>query len=608
MEQEIELMEKLRTHTCGELNKSHLNKNVILSGWVHSKRNFGGLLFIDLRDNYGITQIVINQDTTFFSQACDVRLESVIQIKGNVIERQGATNSKISTGEIEILVDHFHIESHCEILPFPIGHNPKQEGEDTRLTYRYLDLRTEKMHKNILYRAQFIRTIREKMFSLGFQEFTTPILTSSSPEGARDFLVPSRLYPGNFYALPQAPQQFKQLLMCAGFDRYFQVAPCFRDEDPRADRAPGEFYQLDIEMSFVTQDDVFDMMEELMFHLFENPKLSSQKISTLDKFDSKYAKQNRKFPCIPWNDAMDKYGSDKPDLRFALDMRNVEDIFANSQFKVFKDTIEQNGILRAILIPQGAEQSRKFYDDSDAFAKEIGLGGLPWISLKDGEWKGSISKQISEEEKNHLKNALNISNNDAVVFILGKNKLKTQTSGGKIRLHLAEKLKIRHTATWAFAWIVDFPMYEFNEDEQKIDFSHNPFSMPQGGLKALETKDPLDILAYQYDLVCNGTELSSGAIRNHRRDVMKKAFELAGYSETDVEEKFGALWNAFAFGPPPHGGIAPGIDRMIMLLLNEPNIREVIPFPLNQKAMDLMMKAPSLISQQQMKDIHIKLS
>lgn len=601
-------MEKLRSHTCGELNKSHLNKNVILCGWIHSKRNFGGLLFIDLRDNYGITQIVINQHTSFFSQACDVRLESVIQVKGTVIERQGAMNSKISTGEIEILVESFHIESQCEILPFPIAHNPKQEGEDTRLTYRYLDLRTEKMHKNILYRGQFIRTIREKMFSLGFQEFTTPILTSSSPEGARDFLVPSRLYPGNFYALPQAPQQFKQLLMCAGFDRYFQIAPCFRDEDPRADRAPGEFYQLDIEMSFVTQDDIFDMMEELMFHLFENPKLSSQKISTLDKFDSKYIKEKRRFPCIPWNDAMDKYGSDKPDLRFALDMRNVEDIFANSQFKVFKETIDQNGILRAILIPQGAEQSRKFYDDSDAFAKEIGLGGLPWIAFKDGEWKGSIAKQISEEEKNHLKDALNINSNDAVVFILGKNKLKTQTSGGKIRLHLAEKLKIRHVSTWAFAWIVDFPMYEFNEDEQKIDFSHNPFSMPQGGIEALETKDPLEILAYQYDLVCNGTELSSGAIRNHRRDVMKKAFELAGYSEKDVEEKFGALWNAFAFGPPPHGGIAPGIDRMIMLLLNEPNIREVIPFPLNQKAMDLMMKAPSLISQQQMKDIHIKLS
>lgn len=600
-------MEKLRTHTCGELNRSHLNQSVTLSGWVHAKRNFGGLIFIDLRDHYGITQIVINQETTFFNQAAEIRLESVIRIQGLVIERQGAINAKIATGEIEIQVQQFYVESHCDILPFPIAHNPKQEGEDTRLTYRYLDLRTEKMHRNIVYRSLFIRTIREFMISNGFQEFTTPILTSSSPEGARDFLVPSRLYPGQFYALPQAPQQFKQLLMCSGFDRYFQVAPCFRDEDPRADRAPGEFYQLDIEMSFVTQDDVFDMMEKLMIHLFENPKLSTQKISTLEHFETKYIRNGRAFPCIPWHDAMDRYGSDKPDLRFGLDMKIVDTVFAQSQFKVFQDTLSEKGILRAIVIPQGADQSRKFYDELDAFAKEVGLGGLPWLSLKDKEWKGSIAKQISEEEKNQLQQTLQIQDKDAVVFVIGKNKLKTQTSGGKIRLHIAEKLNLRNIPTWAFAWIVDFPMYEFNEDEQKIDFSHNPFSMPQGGLDALNTKDPLDIIAYQYDLVCNGVELSSGAIRNHKRDVMKKAFALAGYSEVDVEEKFGALWNAFAFGPPPHGGIAPGIDRMIMLLLNEPNIREVIPFPLNQKAMDLMMKAPSRVSETQLKDTHIQL-
>lgn len=600
-------MEKLRTHTCGELNLDHLNCNVTLSGWVHAKRNFGSLLFIDLRDHHGITQVVISQDVSFFQTACDIRLESVVRIQGTVIARQGAVNSKIPTGQIEIQTESFQIESECEILPFPVAHNPKQEGEDTRLTYRYLDLRTEKMHRNIVFRSQFIRTIREFMHSLGFQEFTTPILTSSSPEGARDFLVPSRLYPGRFYALPQAPQQFKQLLMCSGFDRYFQIAPCFRDEDPRADRAPGEFYQLDIEMSFVNQDDVFSMIEKLMFHLFENPNFSKQKIAGLDFFPDEYTRKGRLIPCIPWRVAMDRYGSDKPDLRFDLMMHDVHDVLKNSSFALFKDTIAQGGHLRAIVLPQGAEQSRKFYDECDAFAKESGLGGLPWLAWKSGEWKGSVAKPLSEEDKTALQVQLNLKDNDALVFVLGKNKLKTQTCGGKVRLHLAEKLNLRQKQIWAFVWIVDFPMYEFNEDEQKIDFSHNPFSMPQGGLEALEQKDPLEILAYQYDLVCNGVELSSGAIRNHKRDVMKKAFSIAGYNQTDVEEKFGALWNAFSFGPPPHGGIAPGIDRMLMLLLNEPNIREVIPFPLNQKAMDLMMNAPSAISDRQLKDVHIKL-
>ncbi|WP_186645501.1 aspartate--tRNA ligase [Fluviispira vulneris] len=600
-------MQTLRTHTCSEINTEHINQSVSLMGWVHSKRDLGGLIFIDIRDHYGITQVVIPPNSPFFAEASCVRSESVIQVKGKVVKREGAINKKIFTGEIEVIASEFSIESPSEILPFPVVNNPKQESDDTRLTYRYLDLRTEKMHKNILFRCHVIRYIREKMHALGFNEFSTPILTSSSPEGARDFLVPSRLHPGHFYALPQAPQQFKQLLMCSGFDKYFQIAPCFRDEDPRGDRSPGEFYQLDIEMSFVTQDDVFDIIEDLMFGLFENEAFTKRKITPLANYDSKYIHKNRKIPCIPWHDAMDKYGVDKPDLRFALEMQNVEETLANTQFAIFSNTLEQKGIIRAIVLPNAATQSRKFFDEADTFAKENGLGGLPWLAVKDGEWKGSIAKQLSDAEKKGLGSQLNLQNNDAVVFIVGINKLATQTAGGKVRLHLGEKLNLRNKDTWAFAWIVDFPMYEFNEDEQKIDFSHNPFSMPQGGMNSLQQKNPLDILAYQYDLICNGVELSSGAIRNHRRDIMKKAFEIAGYSEKVVESKFGALWNAFAYGAPPHGGIAPGIDRMIMLLLDEPNIREVITFPLNQKAMDLMMGAPGTVSERQLNDIHIQI-
>ena len=600
-------MQNLRSHNCSELNLNFIHQKVTLMGWVHSKRDLGGLIFIDIRDNFGITQIVIHPNSPFFNEASSVRQESVVQVKGIVTKREGAINQKIPTGEIEVIADFFQVESPSDILPFPIAHNPKQESEDTRLSFRFLDLRTEKMHRNILFRCQVIRYIREKMHLLGFNEFNTPILTSSSPEGARDFLVPSRLHPGQFYALPQAPQQFKQLLMCSGFDRYFQIAPCFRDEDPRADRAPGEFYQLDVEMSFVTQDDVFNVIEELMIGLFENKQFTQRKILPLTHYENKYIRTNRKFPCIPWHDAMDKYGIDKPDLRYGLEMQNVEETFTHTQFVVFKNTLESKGIIRAIVLPNSAQQSRKFFDDADAYAKDVGLGGLPWLAVKDGEWKGSIAKQLSDAEKKALGNQLKLEPNDAIIFIVGKDKLKSQTAGGKIRNYFAEKLNLKDENSWAFAWIVDFPMFEFNEDDQKIDFSHNPFSMPQGGMEALQNKNPLDILAFQYDLVCNGTELSSGAIRNHRRDVMKKAFEIAGYSESDVENKFGALWNAFTFGAPPHGGIAPGIDRMIMLLLNEPNIREVIAFPLNQKAMDLLMKAPSSVSEKQLKEIHIQL-
>lgn len=595
----------LRSHTCGELNLNHASQSVTLMGWVHVQRNLGGLIFLDVRDHYGITQVVIPPHAPFFAEAAQVRAESVVCIEGTVQKREGAVNDKLSTGVIEVLATAFRVESHCDILPFPIAHNPKQEGEDTRLTYRYLDLRTAKMHKNILFRCHVIQAIRQKMQSMGFNEFTTPILTSSSPEGARDFLIPSRLHSGLFYALPQSPQQFKQILMCAGFDRYFQIAPCFRDEDPRADRAPGEFYQLDIEMSFVEQDDVFNVAEQLMLSVFENPQLTTKKILPTSHYDAQYVKKNRAFPCIPWREAMDKYGSDKPDLRFGLEMVAVEDVFAHTNFALFKNLLAEKGCIRVIRLEGGAQHSRKFFEDAESHAKEIGLGGLPWLAFKDGEWKGSLAKPLDESEKAALQTKLNLQNNDAVVFILGNKKLKTQTAGGKVRTYLSQKHNVTIPDAWAFAWIVDFPMYEYDEQEEKVVFSHNPFSMPQGGMDSLTRLDPLDVLAHQYDLVCNGFELSSGAIRNHRREVMKKAFEIAGYSEKEVETKFGALWNAFAFGAPPHGGIAPGIDRMIMLLLGEPNIREVIAFPLNQKAMDLMMGAPGTVSDRQLREAHI---
>lgn len=596
---------RLRTHTCGELCTHHINQHVTLMGWVHVKRNFGGLLFIDLRDHYGITQIVINNDKPFFNQASDVRQESVLEIKGVVTKRAGASNTKIHTGEIEVIADEFRVESVSEILPFPVAANPKVEGEDTRLTYRYLDLRTEKMHKNIIFRAKVIQFIREQMLKMNFVEFTTPILTSSSPEGARDFLIPSRLHPGQFYALPQAPQQFKQILMCSGFDRYFQIAPCFRDEDPRADRAPGEFYQLDLEMSFVKQDDVFDVVENLFLNLFHHPDFSTRKILDIKHYAKDFHKSGRTFPCIPWHVAMNVYGSDKPDLRYDLKMHDLNFIFAESKFAPFVSVLANKGIIKGIVIKNGASQSRKFFEDLEKFAKEQGLGGLPWLAHHNDEWKGSIAKQLTDAEKTRLQTECHLASGDAMIFILGTAKLKTLTIGGKLRIEIARKLDLMPKDVWAFAWVVDFPMYEFNEDTQKIDFSHNPFSMPQGGLAALETKDPLDIVAYQYDLVCNGLELSSGAIRNHRRDIMKKAFEIAGYDENTLQTRFGALWNAFEFGPPPHGGIAPGIDRIIMLLLDEPNIREVIAFPLNQRAVNPMMGAPGYVTPQQLQDLHI---
>ena len=583
--------QKLRSHTCGELSIANVNTHVRLMGWVARVRDFGQLLFVDLRDHYGITQIVVTQDKPFKQEVATLRPESVIQITGKVQKREGGSNKSLCTGEIEVLADGFHLESTCDILPFPVTDNNKVEGEENRLKYRFLDLRTDRMHRNITFRSDVIAYIRRAMLQRGFREFQTPILTSSSPEGARDFLVPSRLHPGLFYALPQAPQQFKQLIMCSGFDRYFQIAPCFRDEDPRADRSPGDFYQLDIEMSFVTQSEILSTVEEIMIDVFSH--FSSRPF------------QNKPFPHIAYRDALLRYGSDKPDLRFDLEMSGVEEIFASSEFKVFKTVIESKGHLRAILIPHGAEQSRKFFDTLDATARSAGLGGLPYLTIKEGEWKGSVSKFLSDAEQDALKKKLNIKDGDALVFVSGPKELKTLQAGGKVRNQIAADLGLNKGNSWAFCWIVDYPFFEWNEDEKKIDFSHNPFSMPQGGMEALLNQPPLEVLAFQYDLVCNGIELSSGALRNHRRDIMKKAFEIAGYESSVVERKFPALWNAFQYGAPPHGGIAPGIDRMIMLLLDEPNIREVIMFPLNQKAQDLMMGAPSDVSQKQLDELNL---
>ena len=590
----------LRTLSCGDLRKSHVGQKVSLMGWINVCRNLGGLVFLDLRDHYGITQVVVEPESPLFELASHLRSETVVQVKGTVVARRGAINGKMDTGEIEVVADELKVESPSEILPFPVVHNPKEEGEDTRLKYRFLDLRTSRMQRNIRFRSQVIHFLRNKMVDLGFMEFQTPILTSSSPEGARDFVVPSRTHPGQFYALPQAPQQFKQLLMCSGFDRYFQIAPCFRDEDARADRSPGEFYQLDIEMAFATQDDVFKTVEQVM-------------IDTYEKFSTRPI-ESKPFPRIPYAVAMEKYGSDKPDLRYSLEWQDVRSLFKESAFGLFKAASVSSAMLKAVVVPKGGAQSRKAFDDADAQAKSIGLGGFPWLSFVGGEWKGSVSKPLSDHEKSALKDRLGIADGDAVFFLVGQTEaskaaeLKLHNQSGKMRTWISDKFPIAKKDVWSFCWIVDFPFFEWNEDEGKIDFCHNPFSMPQGGLEALNSKEPLHVLAYQYDIVCNGVELSSGAIRNHRRDIMKRAFELAGYSEADISAKFPSLWNAFSYGAPPHGGIAPGVDRMIMLLLDEPNIREIIAFPLNQKAQDLLMNAPSQLSEKQLKDVHIKLS
>ena len=575
-----------RTKTCGELNINNVEETVELAGWIQKIRDLGAMIFIDLRDQFGITQIVIN-DEELQKQAIDLTTESCIHISGKVVERSNK-NTKIPTGEIEVIANEIEVLGKCKnVLPFEI--NTDQEvREDLRLEYRFLDLRNEKLHNNILLRSKILKTLRDKMDELGFAEIQTPILANSSPEGARDYLVPSRLNPGEFYALPQAPQQFKQLLMVSGFDKYFQIAPCFRDEDPRADRAPGEFYQLDFEMSFATQEDVFKVIEEVVPYTFK-------KFTTWKVDEGPFIK-------IPYREAMEKYGIDKPDLRNPLIIQDVTKCFENSDFKAF-----EGKTIKAIIVPNGAEQGRKFFDKMTEYATsdEVGAKGLAWTKYEEsGEVTGGIAKFITDDIKEQLVNEFGMSKNSSVFFIADEFKT-AQKIAGLVRIELGKRLDLLEKDVYRFCYIVDFPMYELS-DEGTIDFNHNPFSMPQGGMEALETKDPLDILAYQYDLVCNGYEMASGAVRNHNPEIMVKAFEIAGYQEEDVKNRFGALYNAFQYGTPPHAGAAPGVDRMVMLIEDSQNIREVIAFPKNKRARDLLMRAPSVVSEQQLKDVHIE--
>lgn len=588
----IETSQKYRTHLCGRVRESDISKKIKVAGWIHSVRDHGGIIFIDLRDYSGLVQVVIDPKMAFYQSLENWRLETVVSFSGSVIARSKETvNSKLTTGMVELFAETMEILGEAEVIPFQIAKDDCAP-EHLRLKYRFLDLRREKLRNNIFLRGNVIAEIRNKMRQLGFFEFQTPILTSSSPEGARDYLVPSRLHPGRFYALPQAPQQFKQLLMVAGFDRYFQIAPCFRDEDARADRSPGEFYQLDVEMSFVTQDDVFKAMEELMTYIF--PKFSKKKVTSAP------------FPRITYKDAMLKYGCDKPDLRNPLIIEDVSEIFANSGFNAFADVIKKGGVVRAIKVPGISGQPRKFFDDMVKFAQEAGSKGLGYIVFEAGQVKSPIAKFLSEAELSNIRNSARIADGDVIFFVADKEQ-KTAEIAGKVRTELATRLDLIEKDCFKFCWIVDFPMFELDPETNSVTFSHNPFSMPQGGMDALVKKNPLDILAYQYDIVCNGIELSSGAIRNHKPDVMYKAFELAGYSKDVVNNKFGGMINAFKFGAPPHGGIAPGIDRMVMLLADEPNIREVIAFPFNQQAQDLMMNAPSEVTEKQLRELHIKI-
>ena len=583
-------MNKYRTHTCGELNIKNVGQEVKLAGWIAKIRNLGGMTFIDLRDEFGITQIVMqnNEETENINKT--LTTESCITVNGKVVERT-SKNTKIPTGEIEIVVDTIEILGKCKnILPFEVNSVEQNNvREDLRLEYRFLDLRNDHIHKNILLRSNIMKTLRNKMDELGFYEIQTPILANSSPEGARDFLVPSRLHPGEFYALPQAPQQFKQLLMVSGFNKYYQIAPCFRDEDPRADRAPGEFYQLDFEMSFAGQEEVFEVIEKIVPEVFS--KFTTWKVDKVP------------FVRIPYKEAMEKYGIDKPDLRNPLIIHDVTNVFKNTEFNAFKGKT-----VKVIAVEMKEELSRKFFDNMSEFAvEELGAKGLAWAKLdNENNLNGGISKFISEEQKQEIINIANINKNSALFFIADE--LKTaQKIAGAVRIELANRLDLLEKDVYKFCFIIDFPMYEYNEEENKIDFNHNPFSMPQGGMEALETMNPLDVLAYQYDLVCNGYEMASGAVRNHDPELMIKAFEIAGYTKQDVEERFGALFNAFQYGTPPHAGAAPGLDRMVMLIANEDNLREVIAFPKNKKARDLLMRAPSTVTKEQLKDVHIKL-
>ena len=591
-------MHAYRSHTCGALRATDAGSAVRLSGWIHRKRDHGGLMFIDLRDNYGLTQLVLHPETPGFAVAERARAETVIRIDGEVVLRDAAAaNPNLATGEVEVRVREIEVLGEALELPVPVFGEPDYP-EDLRLKYRYLDLRRESLHRNILLRSSVIASLRRRMVEQGFTEFQTPILTASSPEGARDYLVPSRLYPGQFYALPQAPQMFKQLLMVSGFDRYFQIAPCFRDEDARADRSPGEFYQLDLEMSFVTQDDVFAAIEPVMRGVFEEFAAWNGK--------------NRKvtlgpFPRIPYRTAIAKYGSDKPDLRNPIEMQDVSDHFRGGGFGVFARVLDANPKHQVWAIPAPGGGSRALCDRMDSWAKGEGQPGLAYIFWREGESEGAgpVAKNLGAERTEALRLQLGLKAGDAVFFAAGDPSAFYKFAGSA-RTRVGQELGLIAENDFRLCWIVDFPMYEWAEEEKKIDFSHNPFSMPQGGMEALNTKDPLDILAFQYDIVCNGVELSSGAIRNHRPDIMMRAFEIAGYKSEEVEQEFAGLLNALRFGAPPHGGIAPGVDRIVMLLAGVDNIREVIAFPFNQQARDLMMNAPAEVRDKQLRELHIR--
>ncbi|MCF8707071.1 aspartate--tRNA ligase [Rhizorhapis sp. SPR117] len=585
-------MHLYRTHKCAELRASHVGETVRVSGWVHKKRDHGDLVFIDLRDHYGIVQIVTEVDGPAFAVIESLRNESVVTVTGRVVARASeAVNPNLPTGDIEIRVDEATVQSVAQELPLPVA-GDQEYPEDIRLRYRFLDLRRERVHANIMLRSAVIASLRRRMVEQGFTEFQTPILTASSPEGARDYLVPSRVHPGKFYALPQAPQMFKQLLMVAGFDRYFQIAPCFRDEDARADRSPGEFYQLDLEMSFVTQDDVFAALEPVLGGVFK-------------EFANGKSVTEGAFPRIPYRESMLKYGSDKPDLRNPIEIVDVTDHFIGSGFGIFAGIVEGGGVIRAIPAPGAGALSRKFFDDMNNWARSEGHAGLGYINIKDRVPGGPIAKNHGDEATAKLIAALGLGPNDGVFFAAGK-ELQAARLAGAARTRTGEELGLIEQGVFKFCWIVDFPMFEYDEENKKVDFSHNPFSMPQGEMEALETMDPLDILAWQYDIVCNGVELSSGAIRNHKPEIMYKAFEIAGYSKEDVEANFSGMLNAFKYGAPPHGGSAPGVDRMVMLLADEPNIREVVLFPMNQKAEDLMMGAPGQVSAKQLRELNIR--
>ena len=586
-------MHPYRTHTCAQLSASEVGQTVRLSGWIHRKRDHGGVLFVDLRDHYGITQIVADSDSPALPVLDSLRAESVVTIEGEVKARAAETvNANLATGAIEVFARSVTVQSAAEELPLPVA-GEQEYPEDIRLKYRFLDLRRETLHANIMKRVAIIADMRARMTAAGFNEFSTPILTASSPEGARDFLVPSRIHAGKFYALPQAPQQYKQLLMVAGFDRYFQIAPCFRDEDPRADRLPGEFYQLDLEMSFVTQEEVWETMEPVIqgtFAAFAGDK----KVTPAGEF-----------PRIPYDEAMLKYGSDKPDLRNPLIISDVSAHFTQSGFGLFEKIVGSGGVVRAIPAPATHEKSRKFFDDMNDWARKEGFAGLGYVTRKGGEFGGPIAKNHGADRMAELYAELGLGENDGLFFAAGK-EAEAAKLAGAARIRVGEELGLIDEDAFALAWIVDFPFYEWNEDEKKVDFSHNPFSMPQGGIEALNGQDPLTIKAFQYDLVCNGYEIASGSIRNHKPETMVKAFEITGLSQADVEERFGGMYRAFQYGAPPHGGMAAGVDRIVMLLCGVKNLREISLFPMNQRAEDLLMGAPSLAEPRQLRELHLR--